>query len=146
MKGNTKSHQDRERGQSLLEFAFMVVLLMILIAGIVDGARAVFTFMALRDAAQEGAAYGSTNPTDFSGIEARARQASTAVQDMGAEITVTQTVSPNNQYCMGSAITITIVYADFPLTTPFLGAIVGGQAVPITASITDTILKPPCGP
>jgi Flp pilus assembly protein TadG len=54
-----KIHETRvENGQSMVEFAFGMVILMIILVGIVDLGRAFFTFMALRDAAQEGAVYG----------------------------------------------------------------------------------------
>ena len=47
-------------------------------------------------------------------------------------------------HCLGDGITITVSYPQFPLTMPFIGTFVGRQWVPITASITDTILRPPC--
>ncbi|MFC1879838.1 TadE/TadG family type IV pilus assembly protein, partial [Chloroflexota bacterium] len=65
LKKDGRSGQD---GQSLVEFAVALVFLLLLIAGIVDVSRALFTYMALRDAAQEGALYGSTNPLDTGGI------------------------------------------------------------------------------
>ncbi len=40
-----------------------MVILLFLVGGIVDLGRGFFTYMALRDAVQEGALYGSINPT-----------------------------------------------------------------------------------
>jgi len=51
--GNNHVRNCQEKGQSLVEFAFGLVILMILISGIVDLGRAFFTYMALNDAAQE---------------------------------------------------------------------------------------------
>jgi Flp pilus assembly protein TadG len=48
-----------ERGQAMVELATMLVILLTLLAGIVDFGRAFFTYITLRDAAQEGASYGS---------------------------------------------------------------------------------------
>lgn len=54
----------KEQGQSLVELALSLVLLLTLLAGLVDFGRAFFTYVALRDAAQEGAAYASViNPS-----------------------------------------------------------------------------------
>ena len=49
----------KESGQSLVELALSMTLLLILLAGVVDLGRAFFTYIALRDAAQEGASYAA---------------------------------------------------------------------------------------
>jgi hypothetical protein len=141
-----------QRGQSLVEFAISLVILLLIIAGLVDAGRALFTYMALRDAAQEGALYGSTNPLDTPGIIARVEQSSNMSQDMSSDpdfdveiIYVDANSSPSLQ-CMGDGITVRVSHRRFPLTMPFLGALLGRQWVPITATITDTILLPPCEP
>ena len=58
-----------ENGQSLVEFAVSLVILMLLLSVIVDGARALFTYLSMRDASQEGALYASYKPNDSSGIQ-----------------------------------------------------------------------------
>jgi Flp pilus assembly protein TadG len=149
----------RQRGQSLAEFAISLVILMILLAGLVDASRALFTFMALRDAAQEGAIYGSTTPWDEAGIIRRARESSTMVEGiMGApcsypasecpaiEVVFTDATSPATPLvnCQGDGVLVRVRYPHFPITMPFLGALIGKQDVPITATITDTVLRPLC--
>ena len=47
-----------EKGQSLIELAFGIVVLLILLAGIVDIGRLLFFYISMRDAAQEGAVFG----------------------------------------------------------------------------------------
>ncbi|MGZ9165968.1 MAG: TadE/TadG family type IV pilus assembly protein, partial [Anaerolineales bacterium] len=64
-------HLKSERGQSLVELAFSILILIYLLAGAVEFGMAFFQFVQLRDAAQEGALYGSINPTDNPGIIAR---------------------------------------------------------------------------
>src|SRR2546425_13297602 len=51
-----------ERGQGLVEFSLMVVFLSVLLMGVLDLGRAYFTYLALKDAAQEGAYFGSAFP------------------------------------------------------------------------------------
>ena len=50
----------------------------------------------------------------------------------------------NFHACFGSTVVVVVTYANFPLATPFLGAILGTQTIPIQASIEDTVLTPEC--
>jgi Flp pilus assembly protein TadG len=151
-------HQ-KEEGQSLVELAISLMFLLILVAGVVDIGRAFFTYIALRDAAQEGAAYASVARKDkdstvsgyCSGIVARAQQTSnTQIVDL---VDTTVTINFNGQpcgsaakadACYGRGVRVTVHYPDFRITTPILGSFIGSQTVPITASIVDTVLTPPC--
>lgn len=56
-------NRSAERGQSMVEFCLMVIVLTILVLGVLDIGRAYFTYMALLDASGEGAQFGSVNPT-----------------------------------------------------------------------------------
>jgi Flp pilus assembly protein TadG len=131
-----------EKGQSLVEFGIFLVVILILLAGLVDAGRGLFTFMALREAAQEGALYGALHPSDTADIQQRVLKTSSLVESMAAELTVTPTVSGGA--CTGGAITVSVTYSNFRITMPFLGAVLGRQTVPIRATVTDTILTPPC--
>jgi len=42
-----------------------------------------------------------------------------------------------------NAVRVTVEY-DFPVFMPFVGAIIGGQTMHLTAVVTDTILEPRC--
>ena len=52
----------RELGQSLVEMAVMMVVLLLIMGGVLDLGRMYFTYLALQNAAGEGAAYGAINP------------------------------------------------------------------------------------
>ena len=135
-----------EKGQSLTEFGLSVVILLILLAGTVDAGRAFFTYMALRDAVQEGALWGSYNPAQEELIKDRVRRASNLLQaiedDPNADLTIDVTI--DDTACTGNGIQVQATYENFPITMPFLGTVLGSQEVPISASVTDTILVPPC--
>src|SRR3990172_6907714 len=77
-----KNRNNSEQGQSLLEFSISLVVLLVLLAGLADVGRALFTYMSLRDAAQEGALYGSYNPTDSAGIQTRISNNSNMLNDL----------------------------------------------------------------
>ena len=52
----------RERGQSLVETAVVLPILLLLVAAIVDFGRAFDAYIILTNAAREGARFGSVNP------------------------------------------------------------------------------------
>ena len=135
-----------EKGQSLIEFAVSLFILLLLLAGSVDTGRAFFTFMSLRDAVQEGALWGSYNPTETELIKDRVRKASNLVQSIANDSNATLNIEVDiiGSACNGNGIRVQATYENFPITMPFLGTILGSQEVPISASVTDTILVPPC--
>lgn len=141
---NSKSNR-RERGQSMVELALSFIILLALLAGVVDLGRAFFTFMTMRDAAQEGAAYGSLFPANADGIEDRVRQASNAPIDLtSADIRVIPQVV-EGEPCAGSGIRVDVYYDNFPMVMPFFGVFMGRNTIPLHAWVTDEILRPPCG-
>jgi len=135
-----------EKAQSFVELALAFILMLIMLAGVIDLGRAFFTYIALRDAAQEGALYGSLNPTATTLIEDRARSTSSNPVDLTNTTDVRVDITLLGQPCMGQGIKVDVTYATFPLAMPFLGTIIGKQTIPIHATVTDTILRPPCEP
>jgi len=128
----------------MIEFALTLVIILILLAGLVDLGRAIFTYLALRDAAQEGASFASYNPTDTAGITNRVCNSSNMVSDLCASPGINTQVTLTGSACNGNGIQIRVSFNNFTLVTPFLGAIVGSQTIPISASVIDTILAPAC--
>jgi Flp pilus assembly protein TadG len=138
-------HQNRfrrERGQSFVELAMALVILLLLVGGVVDLGRAFFSFMALRDSVQEGALYGSINPTLTQEIKNHVLNSSNMVPDMIGSDDITVTVI--GTACTGNGIQVTATYSDLPIKMPFMGAVLGSQTIPISATVTDTILSPAC--
>lgn len=142
-----------ERGQSLMELAISLLLMLSLLAGAIDLGRAFFTYSALRDAAQEGAAFGSLYPTDTEGIIQRAISASNPDYEWGfnANLNLTRLylegqIDVNTRIvggaCLGGTIIVTVTYNQFP--TGFLGMVLGRSTMPLSATINDTILRPNC--
>jgi hypothetical protein len=137
-----------ERGQSMVELALTITILLALVAGVIDFGRAFFTWVALRDAAQEGALYGSTAPAETQGIIDRVIDTSNQPLNLtqlynDGEILIDITIYGPS--CLGSPIQVDVTYTDFPIAVPFLGTILGSDTLRIHARITDTILRPTCG-
>jgi len=131
-----------ERGQSLVELALSFTFLMLLVGGAIDLGRAFFTFITLRDAAQEGAIFGSYEPTDQCGVKDRVRASATSPIDTDgiADANITVSYSGGTPPDPGDGITVQVTY-DFEVSMPLLGSVIGGQSFPITAAITDTVMK-----
>ena len=156
---NFLSNIKRQRGQSLVELAISLTVILMLLSGAVDFGMAFFSYTAMRDAAQEGALYGSFHPVDgqgnldAQGIINRVEKSSTSPIDFSDSSKVRILVSPTNgvtEACQGigangtaNGIQVTLEY-NYPIIMPFLGVIIGSQTIPLTATVTDTILSPQC--
>jgi Flp pilus assembly protein TadG len=132
-----------ERGQSLVELAVSFTVLMLLLSISVDLGRAFFAYVAIREAAEEGALHASLNPGDTAGIEARVRTSSTTPIDMSNEDNVEVDSTPIGAACAGNSVRVTVSY-NFHLTMPFLAPILGTNEFPLIAESTSTILRPEC--
>lgn len=134
-----------ERGQSMVELGIGMVVLLILVAGIADFGRIFFTYVVLRDAAEEGAIYGSIYPTDYNEIVARVRDASRQPVDLSdPDILVIPTFTGGACANGSNGIQVIVRHTNFLLATPFMGTLVGSQSISFEAVVTNTILSPPC--
>jgi Flp pilus assembly protein TadG len=159
------------KGQSLVELAISIIMLVLLISGAVAFGMAYFSYVALRDAAQEGALFASFNPcvdtngngicdtsgtpepVNLAGIRARIRASSTSPINFASTGVVPDSyinaVATTGLACEGisggasNAVRVTVEY-DYPIFVPLVGAIIGSQEIHLTAVVTDTILEPRC--
>ena len=46
--------------------------------------------------------------------------------------------------CASKEVRVTVHQPNYPITMPLLGAVLGKQSLDIKASITGTIIRPPC--
>jgi Flp pilus assembly protein TadG len=148
------SRPEVHAGQSLVEFSLMLVFLTVLLMGILDLGRAYFTYLALKDAAAEGAYFGSAFPqcVDTDGaaddspgcagannIEYRVRTSAPQgglVDWTSANIAVT--LPPALE--AGAVLTVSVDY-KYQMITPFVGAIANGQTLTLTASSSAVIVR-----
>ena len=157
----SKDPKSAQRGQSLVELGLTLIIMLTLLAGAVDFGSAFFDYIALQDAAQEGALYGSVAPIiDSNGngrydtgelpntaaIESRVRSTSSNPINLSAStVTVLVTMSPLPCSSVSKVgwVTVKVSYT-YQLTMPLIGAIIGRQTIPLSATVTDTILIPSC--
>ena len=146
-----------ERGQSLVELAISLLILLFLLSGAVEFGIIFFQYVQLRDAAQEGALYGSMNPSNTSEITNRIKYSSgspikldTAIDsgDVTVAISIDSTPSTNANYatvdCEGHGLKVIVSYKH-KIFMPFMAQLLGRTAdptIPLSAEVTDTILTP----
>jgi len=153
----------KERGQSLVELAVSLVILLYLLSGAAEFGVLFFQYVQLRDAAQEGALYGSMNPyidqgspgngkfdagepVNQAGIEIRVRGASSSPINLNDTSKVTVLASGDGSYCEGHAVQVTVSF-NHQIFMPFMARLLGRSSnpvIPLSASVTDTILSPIC--
>jgi len=133
----------REHGQSLLEFAGGVLILVILLSGLVDIGRIYISFIAIQEGSQEGALYGSVNATDTLGIISKVRTSSNSPVNLGDATTVSVSSSLTGLACAGNTIKVTVGY-NFEFITPLVDLVVGAQQIPLSVTTSSMILTPAC--
>lgn len=148
------SNRNCQQGQSMVEFAFSLLFLLVLLAGVVDIGRAYFTFIALRDAAQEGASFGSAFPTFCTQIRERVKESSSSPIDLStlsdSDISVLisgvdcDTAVTLGLACTPNALKVEVKMDDFQIAMPFLGSLIGQQSLTLKADVSDTIISNPC--
>ena len=127
-----------EAGQSLLEFALLLPVLIILLMGLLDLGRLYYGFVAVTDAAGEGANFGAMYPSDRSAIEDRARDATGGlIPPASVAIGILpDPIVPDP----GELITVTVIYTH-TLVTPLMRVLVPTGILPLRAEVTELIVE-----
>ena len=139
-----------KKGQSLVELAITITILLTLLAGAFDIGSAFLDFVAMRDAAQEGATYASIFPTDTTGIINSVQLSSSQPINFSTFVEDCTEGSPNGiciewqgDQCSGNQVTITVRYV-YRLIVPFFGGFLGTQDIPLSARVTNEIMTTAC--
>lgn len=146
----TQKIRKHERGQGLVELAISLIVLLYLLLGAVEFSIALFQYVAMRDAAQDGAIYGSINPNQTADIINRVKSTASDLLIL-EDINITVTPTNSGLYCEGSSgspsvpnsIKVEVKYGHkifMPLVTPMIGT----DTINLTANATNTILTPQC--
>jgi Flp pilus assembly protein TadG len=123
-----------QKGQSLVEVALTMPLLILILMGILDLGRAYWTYITLSDAAAEGAAYAAINPTDTAQAIARAADSSGGLIVLDpAMVSVTW-----SELSAGNPITVTVEF-EYELWTPIMRDVVGGTIL-MKSSVAQPII------
>lgn len=126
---DTGANNSAQEGQSLVELALLLPVLLLIMAGVLDLGRAFHAYITITNAAREGARYASLHPEDTAGVFDRASQ---EAENSGIDLCGpgSPCVLDFPEIAPGEPITVTVEYEFEPIT----GLIFGGQAFTIGAS------------
>jgi Flp pilus assembly protein TadG len=155
--GKSRRKHRSEHAQSLIELAVSLPVIILILLGTIDFGMAIFSYAILRDAAQEGALYGSFNPANKAEIENRARNISPRADDavfsspinLRDKILIKVDVKAIGNSCQGTtkgaanSLQVTVSY-KYPLIMPFIRPILGADTISLAGTATNIILQPPC--
>ncbi|TFE28635.1 TadE family protein [Cohnella luojiensis] len=119
-----------QKGQSLVEFALLLPLLLLLICGIVDLGRLLFAFVSLNMTAQEAVRLGGLGKDDME-IVSYARNHVRVGDASELEVTISPEQSTRKS---GGNVTVTLTYS-LPLITPLMTQIIPDPVLSANSTI-----------
>jgi Flp pilus assembly protein TadG len=139
--------REAQAGQALVELALMAIILMVLLGFTLDIGRAYYSYLALKDAAGEGAYYGSVHPgwidsgdcADPTNVVYRVKNSAPSGGLVNWDSVAVNVDVPSTT--AGSYITVTAT-SQFQLIAPFTSVFTGGSTVPLTAVSSARLLAP----
>lgn len=115
-----------ERGAAMVEMAIVSIFLILLVLGIVDMGRVIFTSISIRDAVQEGASFAAyTETADSSSITATVTNAVDS-PDLSSATFALFCSAETRDLQDGTRVRIDMTY-DVDLITPIVGNMLGGS-------------------
>ncbi len=152
-----RRNRRRQRGQSLVEFAFVLPIIVLVIAAFIELGRAVFAYNTIANAARQGARVAAVNQlvdvTDCDesrpiedpyephwSIRGCAIAAAGALGITSANVTVSYAAPPStNLSCdpvlhVGCIAAITVTY-DYAVSTPFLNWVINSFTISQTSEM-----------
>lgn len=125
-----------ERGQSLVEFALVVPIFLILVFGIVDFGMGFHAWITTTNAAREGARIGAVG-AGASTIDARVRDTAGTLDDENLTVTILNASDQGGD--PGESVSVQVDY-DYHLITPISGLIniMSGGSIGPTINFTST--------
>jgi len=146
---STLRRRHRTRGQSLVEFALILPLLLVFLAAVLDLGRVYYAHISLLNAAREGAFQAAKTPDSFQSgqpcntstnlvvcrvqLESKGSMVEVADADISLSCSVSGCPKQDNS-------TVTVgVSGTFDLITPLLGFIFGGQTIDLDTQATTQI-------
>lgn len=112
-----------DRGAAAVEMAFVTMLLVLLVTGVADLGRVLFTYIGVQDAAQEGAVYGSFEPSDEGEIVGRAIASIEYPTLDAGDVAVS---CPHGSPTGGNTIAVEVTHT-VDLITPVIGQLLGSS-------------------
>jgi Flp pilus assembly protein TadG len=137
--------REHPRGQSLVEFAVVLPIFILVLVGIIDGGRVIFAGNSLSQAAREGARWGSVQGRSADATSRAQIQAETIGRLNGVpDPVVTVTCERNGvtvASCRFNDILVVTVQSQVALATPLLGNLFGPPGGPTLTSTAKVVVN-----
>lgn len=120
--------RQRTYAQGMVEFAIILPMLMMLVFGIFEGARLVYTYNTIHHAAQEAARVGVLHDTPNQGaVAARAVSAASplAINADAVDVEVNSGSTSFGDRVLGDRLKVTVSYTFVPVTSIVFGSTAG---------------------
>ena len=144
-----RARSSRIRGQSVVEFALIVPILLLILAGAIDLGRAFYAYVAVENAAKEGALYGARHPLCVDSATCPTGSVTSIVQGEASNLALTTTVAcrtpagalvqPIND-CVNGDLYVVNVTHSFRLVTPILGDLMA-STLTLAATSQATVIE-----
>jgi hypothetical protein len=145
-----RSGDSAQDGQSLVEFALALPVLLILLLGALDVGRMYFTYLAIQNAAGEGALYAAINPRCVTADDGpdcadprnalfRATHESPAGLVDWQQVTIGVEPADRSGLSEGDPITI-LVHYDYDILTPLLSPMLKDGKLRLTARAVQNVI------
>lgn len=129
-----------EKGQSLVEVAIALPVLILILAAVIDFARAFDAYIVLTNAAREGARFGARDPMYMTPAEIQ-QMVTENVTGSGTNVTLMQDFAPSDVAATfgTDAVSVTVTY-DFGL---WFGGLVGADTLQLNKTAVMPIMTAP---
>lgn len=118
----SKSFIKKEKGQSMVEFALVIPVLLLIVIGIIEFGFMFSSYLTLTNASREAVRFISLGGDDVSAI-LRANNVAVNTDPNRMEINISPTSSNRSR---GDSVTVEIIYA-YDFLTPFMDALMGNN-------------------
>jgi Flp pilus assembly protein TadG len=134
-----RSHRTQNvRGQAAVEFAFVIIILSLILMGIFDLGRIIYTTAALSNAAREGARVAAVT-ADTTAIDNAVISKGIGLGIQASQISVTYPTSRS----LGATVQVSISNYPFTTITPLIGRLFGpSNTMNLSSSSNMTIENP----
>jgi hypothetical protein len=132
--------QARQRGQTLAEFALILLVLVLVVLGVIDFGRAVYARNVIANAAREGARVGVIDPENTAAIsDTVATHLAAALGGEPSEVTVIYPYTVTSPFTDSQNVRVEVSYRFHPVTFLIGSIIDGGTGAGITLRARSTM-------
>ncbi len=132
------TRREKEKGQSLVEMALVLPVMLIILAGVLEVGRLYYVFVAVSDAAGEGANYAAIFPDDVYRDELIQRVGEASGGLVEIDSSMINVDCPD--VAAGKPITVSVGYT-FTVAAPFAHIFIPDGEIILNATATEAILS-----